>query len=453
MPTPQTVLGSEPHAASDDLSLPVTYQAKEYGEVAVDLAKLLVNGRLDIYSEVLRKNYFNIRLHGSELVFTAGHWIGLIPINDRVMIDVRPRVPVRTLARLLAISNEAPTAVERLLRRYLLTSAETPFLLDLYATSLLKALEPLQTGGLYRRYERVQQDTSYPRGRILLGETIRRHHARGRKDRVAVRVFDHRVDHGLNRLLKTALSTLGRQLDSPPSRRGRLPLLARLEQAFLMFSNVALDLKCVCLDDPMVRNPEIIPASRSYYVPAVHIAKMILGRFGLELEGEFGNVELPSILVDLEAVFEAYIRAVLLRDLAHLEPPVSVLDGKKGGAFGGKKELFDESPSEPVTPDVVLRRVDAASGQKTFPQIVEIKYRDRDFTGDDVYQALAYAASYRSPVVLVRPRLPGEQQKQWHIGKIAGLRIDGYAFDLAAEEGLVEEQAFSDHIARRLPGV
>src|ERR1700693_3578436 len=103
------------------------------------------------------------------------HGVEHIPFNERVMSYVRPRVPVRTLARLLAISNEAPTAVERLLRRYLLTSAETPFLLDLYATSLLKALEPLQTGGLYRRYERVQQDTSYPRGRILLGETIRRH--------------------------------------------------------------------------------------------------------------------------------------------------------------------------------------------------------------------------------------------------------------------------------------
>src|SRR4051812_8177307 len=57
--------------------------AVEQQAVAISLSDLLVDGKLDLYEEVIGKDYFRMYLSKNNLVFQAGSFVGLIPINDR----------------------------------------------------------------------------------------------------------------------------------------------------------------------------------------------------------------------------------------------------------------------------------------------------------------------------------------------------------------------------------
>src|SRR5438105_4267605 len=70
------------------------YSAEEYGVVQLPLAQVLEGDQLRLYPEVTAKGYFSVAANGAQLLLRAGHHIGLIPINDRVAIDVRPRIPL-----------------------------------------------------------------------------------------------------------------------------------------------------------------------------------------------------------------------------------------------------------------------------------------------------------------------------------------------------------------------
>src|SRR5216684_7817826 len=92
-----------PHSSAS----PVIYDCQERHAVNLPLDHVLLpNGKLDILPAVMSKGYFDIDYRGDALSFVAGRYVGLIPINDRVLIDVKPKVPVKNLLRLIDIAGE-----------------------------------------------------------------------------------------------------------------------------------------------------------------------------------------------------------------------------------------------------------------------------------------------------------------------------------------------------------
>src|SRR5689334_13106941 len=100
-------------AASDDEPVRLVLTVNEYEPLAVDYDELVVGGRLQIYDEVVGKGYFSVYARKDQLIFQAGNYVGLIPINERIAIDVRPRVPIRSLERLLRIAGAQPIVIRR----------------------------------------------------------------------------------------------------------------------------------------------------------------------------------------------------------------------------------------------------------------------------------------------------------------------------------------------------
>lgn len=414
----------------------------EYGELAVPLEELMRDGRFNFYTEAVKKNLFDVRFRGQEVVVKAGHFIGRIAVNDRLQIDVVPRVPALRLGRILRIAGQLPYEFERLSRQYGVSDDSHLPLLDVFARALLSALRPVETEGVYRRYEQHTETTSFPRGRFLLKETITSQWSRGRRDRATTSLFEHTVDNGPNRVIKLALWHLAALVAARRQQAGNQRLLSDLNRAFRLFEGVDLDLGLSALADPEVRDPGLIPANRDYYIPAVRLARAIVQRQSVELDRIGDELVLPSLLIDLQTAFEDYLRAILRSRISRLSRGLEILDGNQLEPTGGGKQLFDTGSPVYAQPDIVVR---IGQGPDRFHLVGEVKYIDRDFTRDHVDQALAYALSYRTPVMLIRPSLEGEASGLTVYGTVDRKVVYSYLFDLAGDLP-DEERAFAQAV-------
>ncbi|NTW99560.1 MAG: hypothetical protein HGB35_06470, partial [Geobacteraceae bacterium] len=257
--------------APDDELLPIfprqeriVKPAKEYAEIDILLDDLMLNGRLNIYPEVLGRRFFNIYLKKDSLVFQAGGFIGQIPINDYISIDIRPRAPVRNLERIIRIADHKPISLAPYMRTYGVDSEEIPSLLDILTDSLIGSIEDIRSQGVYQEYAQKRSDTSFPRGRSLIQETLRRHHAVGVHHKVTASWFEHSRDNALNQCVKYAIWYLAQRYKSRKPETGYVARLSRLNTAFMLFYDVKLDLSRRFLNDPLVVNPEQIPVIRSH---------------------------------------------------------------------------------------------------------------------------------------------------------------------------------------------
>lgn len=435
--------------AEDDLDAPSVPQRRivkceEWEDLRLPADELFVAGRLQVYDHIAASKYLNVYLSGSAVVFTATHFIGHIPLNDHIALNVIPRFDVSNLTRLLRIAQHSPVPLEQFVRTYLPHEERLPSIFDELAAAFLQAVEVIARSGLLTTYTQRTEDTSYPRGRILVDATVRRHHARGTPFRASSAWFERTADNAPNRLLKYTMWVLDRRLAAGNARKGILQLRTRLNRYYRAFSGARLDRSRRFLFDPDVLDPRRLPAVRSYYVQAIQLAALLVRENSLDLGKPGGTIQAPSMLVDLQEAFEAYLRNSLSDVLKERRAPLQVLDGNRGQPSGAGKGLFDEAGSRAATPDIVLR---PAGSDAINSLLVEVKYKARP-SREDVNQAIAYGASYRCPVVvLAHPRPKGESAHLRLEGSIGKMRVYRYAYDLAATLE-AEEQLFAETIQR-----
>ena len=401
----------------------------------IPLEELLTYGELDLYAEVTGHNLFTITLSKDKLVFRAGRFVGQIPINDRVLIDVRPRVPFTNLERVLGITDQEPLSLAPHTRRYTEHPVGTPSLLQSLAESLVYSLASVEAEGLHRQYIRRTADTSFPRGRIMMSETMRRHEARGMHHRAAVSWFEPSVDTPANRCVKYAIWHLARRFEGIRRSPENTRLLENLSRLYGMFDGTTLDPTLRFLSDKLVEEPQRLPANRAYYERPLRLAAMVARGYGVAFGHRGGEVELASLVVNLEDAFEEYLRFVLASGLQNSLPEVRVLNGNLSTPKGGGKNLFkttsrdDLGAKSPATPDIVLRRSDAKDQESEYPAIFDVKYkvyRPRADRGD-INQTVTYAVSYGSPVALiVHPHQKKSKPGLHRVGRVGNLNLYQY---------------------------
>jgi hypothetical protein len=107
------------------------------------------------------------------------------------------------------------------------------------------------------------------------------------------------------------------------------------------------------------------PYRRSaYYRDALDLALAVTEERNALLDQVGESVRLPSLVVDMNHVFEAYIPNTLGLYARVLRWGVNVYDGK----LDGRKSLFDDVPRPDATPDIAFERLDKAT-----PLIFEVK--------------------------------------------------------------------------------
>jgi 5-methylcytosine-specific restriction enzyme subunit McrC len=423
------------------------FVGEEQGEIPVPIELIFKDGKLDIYEDVLRRNFFRLFLKTNKLIFQAAGFLGIIPINDSVAIEVRARVPVDNLERLLQLTPQyTPEILRGRLRNFGLNSVTVPSLLDLLATRLLDAVKEVRAEGLHYLYTQRVHFNSSPAGRILPFQSAKLQNSTGRRLAVASSAFVRTFDTAPNRCLRLSVKILHDVYQGMRNRKGARVIASQLAIAGSYLEIAKLDYSLDFLSDPLVRNPWLLPTTRSSYSSALSVAKMILKNQSVNIRSQGPDILLSSLLVNMEEVFEGYLRAVLTKHLNTNE--LSVLDGNLNEPAGAARPFFDEDTikGRPATPDVVIGRL---SPQASTELLIDAKYKPVQNLPDreDINQILAYTLVYGcGRVALAYRRRRATESNIMSIGTVAGIEIFKISVDLGAVDLQEEEKQLADAI-------
>lgn len=427
----------------------------EFGWAEVAAGELLVQGRLEVYPWSDGNDFFTLRVTSRKMEIQARGWVGIIPLNDSLTLNVKPRVEVAgNLSHLMEVSKASPRYLTEAIRRYDQSEQIYPPLVRLYADALTTAVERILDQGFFKEYQRRQAMTSMPHGRVLMGPTIQRSIGRGRRHEAAISWHQRTIDNPVNQCIRFAvyrLAAYSRRFADVLSAADRRVIARQLNRCDQLLSGIELDLDQQFLSHALVTGAASLPALRQYYRPALDLSLAIISGSGVSMESTGGGIELPSLLISMDAVFESYLRNVLRGGFVDRDLPAEVLDGNRPP---GERELLDSGPAKiSARPDVVI-----ATGPRSaaaIPIVLDAKYkpaRERPKRGD-LEQVITYGVSYRaSHIVVLQPHDPRGLSPGLHrIGSLIGMRIWMYVYDLGADNIAAEERRLVDAIAALLP--
>ncbi len=432
------------------------FATQEHADTAIPLELVVRHDRLDIYPELLKSGVLRIYSKEGRLFFQAGGWIGFVPINDRVALEIRPRVPIGNLERILSIAgNTSPIVLGAHLQQYASSESALPgSLIDVLAERLSSLVEACWNEGLHFEYRATRRTGQHPRGRLKPFATALERVRSGNALQTVSEQFERTHDTAPNRCIAAAIDHLYAAYSSMKNRTGARAMASRLWRAQSFLAGVTRDHDQAYLSHGWVRSPELAPASRPSYPATIALAKIVLSGHGIAFRSKSGPVSLPPMMLSMEAAFEDYLR----NTLASQASGIVALDGNKSAPGGASTHLFHSTPegspakSTRSTPDIVCFHQDRPSARL----IIDIKYKPDVTPGrDDLNQVLSYALSYQSSdVVLAYPK-KGAQSPHGlqHLGTVSNVRVFTYFFDLGVDDLQAEEALFQTAIARLLhPG-
>lgn len=421
------------------------YRGREHTEVAVPLSEVLVNGKLDILDEVKGKKYFQIYSRGAELVFQCGGFVGLIPVNSRIAIEVAPRVNISNLDRILRKAGAQHVLLSVINRSYA-ASTETSYLIDLIADALITAISTILDWGKHKEYS-SRTYSGHPRsGRILMKETFRLR-AKAPASVVATTArFERTADNAINACIKLALERLSVILNADSLQaNAKASRLSNLNIAWLSFGDIVYPGSVAHIVEEAARRLERRHELSEPYQNALPLALAILRGMGPSQRSMSPNFELGSLIFDMADAFEKYVRKCLTDYLSAV-----VLDGNLSGTNGAKKLLFSESnhriaKNNFATPDVVISDGNRQHNLAVF----DAKYKTYQGMPDreDINQALTYAVAYNCTIcglIYLSKDNTGQVER---FGKVAGIEVVGISIALNSIDLASEEKRFAQSIA------
>ncbi|SET98275.1 5-methylcytosine-specific restriction enzyme subunit McrC [Hymenobacter actinosclerus] len=429
--------------------VPRLVQVSEHSRVPLNRGELLdlQTGSLLLSPHVIGSGYIRVQADKDQVVIHAGPYIGLIPLNDYVTLEIVPRVPISNLVRILAASGRAPQRLPESLRTYATQAVPVGQIRDELANAFIRQVQLIGASGLHYIYETRKEDTSFPRGRILLNETITRLLAKGKRYLISTARFERNINTSPNQLLKLALLVLASTYQTSNKNGLVTKQLGAIRDCLAVFSGVTT------LATHNLRLSTVfskLPPTREYYLPALELAQLILGIRGLDFDSNEGNVSLPSLLWKMDDIFEDYVRWGLRQHLLEALPKYEVADGNVDQQQGGGgKRLFVNGPDfRMANPDIVIMEVDMHALRRPVA-VFDVKYKPKKPERDDLNQILAYAMSYQVPVVgIISLAEMGKPSKLTFMGEIGMAKVYHYALqlgnnDLASEEAAITEVLLS----------
>lgn len=428
-------------------------ECEEYEHVDID-DSLWVSDQHTIVlnSEIDGRDVLRASFRRGKLQLQATSYVGVIPLNDRVVLRVRPRVPLANLTRMVIATGHSVLPL-RAFREYAGRGTADDWAMDIYTDALLDHVDTILDLGMMRVYQRLEGEGHYPHGRIDVARTVQRFAARGVPNKAAYSWYERTVDVPTNRCVKAAmelvLGHLLKERDQP--RKGDRAKVKRLAGQLAAFDEVTHDTDLQFLEDPEVRGEVPLPDPRAYYRPALDLAVLIVRGQGIALEIGGDDVRMGSLLIDTNSLFENFVRVSLTKHAAAQRWPVEVLDGNKEGKvdlydapspgpnlFGDPLDALARFDAGAAQPDIVLRDV---SGR--FPLIAEVKntIHGRDAQRDDVLperseveQAVTYALRYDlSFTLLIHPWIRGTKGLVY-VGRVRTVDVYDFRLDLSRDD-------------------
>jgi 5-methylcytosine-specific restriction enzyme subunit McrC len=402
------------------------FTLREREQILIPLDVVIRDGRIDIAEDVRSGRFFDLALRPAGLSLRAKGFIGFVPINASAVLEVRPKAPLANLTRMLKVANNSVVALEKFERLYSAADHELPGLVAILGGALVRALQSVEVEGLHKEYQEKRFNRMVG-GRIDMPASFF-YWGRGANHRAVVSAHQQSADTDVNRVLRAACNRVIQHMVFLGTRE------SKLLQALADYDEFFADRGVSLVRPERLSSPDARKLDRPY-AAALSIAEMILKNRGVDLPTPGEDVALPSLLVDMELLFEDYVRAVLATRFA-------VFNGNAEGA----KPLFDDRDEPPAKPDVVLL---SHAGQTC--AILDAKYK-ASISRDDVNQMIAYATTYRvNRVFVTAPEMDGGETRLEAIGRVGSLRIDLLRMNIGSSDPGSQESRFIDLLAGEIP--
>jgi 5-methylcytosine-specific restriction enzyme subunit McrC len=289
---------------------------------------------------------------------TAAQFVGAV-VDGETAIVVSPKLPIARVLFLLAHSAD-PTWLDDA------ALADAESLTEGAAMLFVAACDRAMRNGVLHGYRDRRERLHTVRGRVDFVEQLRSNP--GRELPLAVSYQEHDDDILENRLLLAALEVVADlRIHSSTTRRA----VTRLRRALTDVTRQRFDVR---------RLPSVTwTRLNQHYRPAVDLACVILE--GTDADLEVGGVHTPGLVVDMNTVFENFVRNALRHELGLSEHDFPA--GRNG------RLPLDEARRLMVEPDLSVRQ------QGRCLAVGEIKYQygTGDGTARHLYQSLAYASA------------------------------------------------------------
>ncbi len=296
---------------------------------------------------------------------TGGSMVGVVRVGE-LTVELRPKVGIAPVLFLLSYDLDPKAWREpraEMVRDMNLAEAIVP----LFAHATQAALRP----GLLHGYRTHEDRLPTVRGRVRMADQMR---ARTGLPMPVEVVYDEFTPDILeNRLLRSAVDVLGRlRLRHQTSRRA----LARLHQQLNGLGSLIVGSREV---------PEPVwTRLNERYRPAVSLARLIVTTAGLEAQA--GGEDASAFVVDMNDVFERFVRTALREQLR--------LDAKAfPTASGGHPLYLDTGRFVGLKPDLSWW----AAGSCVFAGDCKYKRTFGTVPNADIYQMLAYLTALELP--------------------------------------------------------
>jgi 5-methylcytosine-specific restriction enzyme subunit McrC len=387
----------------------------EYGEADYDWSNqdLLALQRLNesTGAEVLRAG---VSARGMRKTLQAHQYAGVVRLRhctvqilpkiyratsgDAAITDERAaeRSAMRNLLHMLSIAGLAPLREHELaplLRRNL---DWFEILTHLFAAHLAEAWQH----GAPHAYQDVEAELPVLKGKWRMSDHLRRPALAALAYRLPVRYAEFSADNALNRVLRYVVERLWHLTRDDDNRHRLADLRAWMDGVKLLPLVTAADAR-----------PELVTRLNEHYEPLLNLSRVLLGQGSLQLAA--GETNAFGLLLDMSLLFQEFIVHLIARRHGEVLPPALRACQLLPQARTAAQHLARTRPGGEwvfeLHPDLALR---AGEG---FPLLLDTKYKPlppgrahASLDPSDLYQAFAYAQSFRCPrVVLLYPQADG----------------------------------------------
>lgn len=349
----------------------------ENKSIIVDKSYILNDDKFGTLNK--QSGMFSIAYKPKGMEITAGNKIGLIPVNEKLSLNVQPKVDINNFFYLLSMSKRKINILSDFYRKYN-QSADNFNLIDIFTNVFLASMKILEREGIYRGYKRKVENSSTPKGKILYKKNLYENIFKG-IDYKAVHCYSE-LDRDIieNQIIKYTIEYLINYYRL--IKKSGEKFLIRLNYYREIFSRVTY-ISWVSEINQVEFNKIIvgIPKLRSYYVETLEICNLIVNKSSFQFEQRSSlsiQKSLPSIYIDMEDVFEQYL-INSLRDLS---------DSYCINIYKGRKLLFMDVEKPEIEPDIVFEN------NRNITCIADAKYKKIKVSREDIFQMISYLVSY-----------------------------------------------------------
>lgn len=344
-------------------------------------------------------------------MITAKNYIGLIAMNDGIMIEILPKICSKT--------DDGDSRVKRLVVEMLRSLRDMPYksvqtahvnvdrmnLFEIFIRMFLDEVFAIVKRGLQSGYKAVESNENTVKGKIVFPEHIKRNFAH--KERTFVKFDEFNHNRPENKLIKAALLYLYRKTTSIRNK-------ADIKTLLNMFAGVDASTDhegdfITCVSD---RN------MRDYETALLWCRVFLIGR---SFTSFAGSEVAYALLFPMEILFERFVALKLKKLLSGNEFQVSVQDRTY--------HLFDDPDKRfSMRPDIVVRR---KSDGVIF--VMDTKWKllsnakaNYGIAQADMYQMYAYQKKYAAnSVILLYPMtdMVSDKAIEFHSGDGVTVRV------------------------------